>query len=257
MIKPGEGITGTIALLTVSVLATSGCATKRYVSSQVDPLNQRLGQFEKQTNDRLAWLNNQQKEDMAQVNQRFTATDQQLAQVAQVARTAQATAAAAQAYEKNMASRSTEEAEIANAANSAVASALNYQLLQKADITFGFDKANLTSESRATLDQIVNKFQSSPRAVVELSGFTDPIGTAEYNLGLSRRRAWAVQRYLVDRNVPLRAIHVVGMGEATRSEELRAEIPADGSKKEQHRQDRRVNIRVYGAGEMAATSGGQ
>jgi outer membrane protein OmpA-like peptidoglycan-associated protein len=253
MIKAGQGLTWTIGILGVFVMATSGCATKKYVSKQVDPLNQRLGQFEKQTNDRLAWLNNKQQADIAQVQEHMAATDQKVAATWQAATAAQAMAKA----NENSASRSTEEMEITNAANSAVANAMNYQLIDRADVTFGFDKANLTQSAKTTLDGIVSKYQAAPRGVVELAGFTDPIGSAEYNLGLSRRRAWAVQRYLVEHNVPLRAIHVVGIGEEPVPQRFTETASLAGAGKDEHRRARRVNIRVYGAGEIAGASGSQ
>jgi outer membrane protein OmpA-like peptidoglycan-associated protein len=250
MIKPGLGRTWTIGIIGVFVLAASGCASKKYVNQQINPVNQRLAQYEKQTNDRLAWLNNKQQADMAQVNDRLAATDQKLSQVADVVNTAQ--------QNQGTASRSTEEMEITNAANSAVASALNYRLVDKADVTFGFDKATLTPSAKSTLDAVVMKFQSEPRAVVELAGFTDPIGSSNYNLGLSRRRAWAVERYLVEHNVPIRSIHIVGMGEDTPTANLApvsaTDMAAVGSK-DQYRHERRVNIRVYGAGDLAGAAG--
>jgi outer membrane protein OmpA-like peptidoglycan-associated protein len=256
MIKARQGLTCTIAILSVFVLSTSGCATKKYVNQQISPVNQRLGQFEKQTDDRIAWLTSKQQGDMAQVNQRMAATDQKLSQVAQVATAAQA--AAAQANEANAASRSAEEMEIVNAANSAVASALNYQLVDKADVTFGFNKANLTPSAKRTLDDVIIKVQAAPRAVVELAGFTDPIGSSDYNLGLSRRRAWVVQRYLVEHNVPVRSIHIVGMGKEPPPTDLAPVSSASAERvgrRDDYRRERRVNIRVFRAGEVPSTSG--
>jgi outer membrane protein OmpA-like peptidoglycan-associated protein len=250
MIKFRQGNTLTIAILGTFVIATSGCVTKKYVSQQINPVNQRLSTYEKQTNDRMAWLSSKQQSDIAQVNERIAATDRRVSQVAQAT-------SALEANEANSAARSTEEMEITNAANSAVASALNYRLVDKADVTFGFNKATLTPNARATLDDLASKFRSQPRAVVELAGFTDPIGSPDYNLGLSRRRAWAVQRYLVEHDVPLRSIHVVGMGEGPAPQEFdnSAPISSTSGSTEDHRRERRVNIRLFGAGEIAGTSG--
>jgi outer membrane protein OmpA-like peptidoglycan-associated protein len=255
MMKPAR-VSWTIAIFSVIVLASSGCATKKYVNQQISPVNQRLNQYEKQTEERLAWLNNKQQSDIAQVNERIAATDQRLSQVAQVANAAKASAE--QANQTNMASRSTEEMEIEKSANSAVASALNYQIVDRADVMFGFDKADLSKQAQATLDGVVTKFQAQPRGVIELAGFTDPRGTYNYNLGLSRRRAWAVQRYLVQRNVPLRSIHVVGMGEGTPPQDLEPANPpakASADRKERYEMDRRVSIRVFGAGQLSSDSG--
>jgi len=253
MIKPEQGLTWTIGILSVFILAASGCASKKYVNQQINPVSQRLAQYEKQTNDRLAWLNNKQQTDIAEVNERIAATDHKLSQVADVVNTERQA-------NQGSAARSTEEMEITNAANSAVASALNYRLVDKADVIFGFDKFDLTPAAKSALDAVVLKFRAEPRAVVELAGFTDPIGSSKYNLGLSRRRAWAVERYLVQHNVPIRSIHVVGLGEETVPASLAPlsapETAAVGSK-DQYRYERRVNVRLFGAGEMAATSESQ
>jgi outer membrane protein OmpA-like peptidoglycan-associated protein len=142
---------------------------------------------------------------------------------------------------------------------SGVANALNYQLVERADVLFGFDKSTLTPAAKASLDKVAAKVLSLPRAVVEVAGFTDPIGTEKYNLELSRRRAWAVQRYLVQHNVPSRAIHMVGMGEETAPPEgLQHSFERSGKTgAKAHWEDRRVNIRVFGAGDITSPTPSQ
>ena len=79
----------------------------------------------------------------------------------------------------------------------------------------------------------------------------------EENLALSRRRAEAVERYLVTQNVPLRAIHVIGLGEEAPPQGLEAELQAanpNPSKNELQRLARRVRIRVFGAGDITQSS---
>jgi len=49
--------------------------------------------------------------------------------------------------------------------------------------------------------------------VVEIAGHTDSSGDALANLELSRRRAIAVQEYLVDRQVPQSRLSPIGYGE--------------------------------------------
>jgi OOP family OmpA-OmpF porin len=86
---------------------------------------------------------------------------------------------------------------------------------------------------------------------VELVGFTDPIGSTQYNLALSRRRAEAVQRYLIKNNVPLRGIHIVGMGKEQPPASLTADVQAvdpNASPQDIRRLARRVYIRVYSTG---------
>jgi methyl-accepting chemotaxis protein len=84
-------IAGSIAL----VLATSGCATKKFVRQQVNPVKQDLASFQQKTNDQISYLDTQQKRDISQVNERIATTDQRVSQVAAVAQQAQGTASRA------------------------------------------------------------------------------------------------------------------------------------------------------------------
>src|SRR5260370_17242152 len=123
------------AAVPILMLATSGCATKKYVSQQVSPVNARVSKLQKQTDDRIAYLNNKQQSDMSQVDERIATTDQRLSEVAEAAHQAQGTA-----------SRPMEQSEPTGSKNSApidtlgsgVANALNYQLVESGDVTFGF-----------------------------------------------------------------------------------------------------------------------
>jgi peptidoglycan-associated lipoprotein len=69
-----------------------------------------------------------------------------------------------------------------------------------APIYFGFDRDELSQEYMAFLDrfaEVVNRYY--PTCMVTVEGFTDPVGTAEYNKALGQRRATSVMEYLVDR----------------------------------------------------------
>ena len=250
MIKGGLRFTQLLVVIVGVVLADSGCASKKYVSRQIAPVNQRLNQYEKQTNDRLAWLNNKQQTDISRVNERLATTDMKVSEVATAVQQAQGSAS--RAMDEASAAR-TANAEAISKLETGVNDALNYKLIDTAEVNFAFDKATLTSHAKTTLDEVVVKFRSSPRGVVELAGFTDPIGSVNYNLGLSRQRAWAVQRYLVDHNVPLRSIHMVGLGKQTGPDRFGAEQQG-ATRKERDRIARRVSIRVYGASEIASAN---
>ncbi|MCH8810205.1 MAG: OmpA family protein [Gemmatimonadetes bacterium] len=66
-------------------------------------------------------------------------------------------------------------------------------------VYFPFDKADLRPEDLPVLDRfagVVAEFY--PDALLTVEGFTDPTGSATYNLALGLRRAEAVQRYLVE-----------------------------------------------------------
>jgi outer membrane protein OmpA-like peptidoglycan-associated protein len=239
MIKVVERLTGIVGVLILLMLAGSGCASKKYVSQQIAPLNQKLAQYQKQTDARLAWMNNKEQNDIAQVNDRIASTDQNVSQLTSGVQSAQGSASRA------MEAGSANSEAIQNL-GSDVSKTLNYQLVDKADVLFAFNKAALTPAAKATLDDVVSKFQSMPRGVVELAGYTDRVGASNYNLELSRRRAWAVQRYLAQHDVPLRSIHMIGFGEEAPAEDLK---PAG----DRNSQARRVNIRVYGAADIVSS----
>jgi OmpA-OmpF porin, OOP family len=59
-------------------------------------------------------------------------------------------------------------------------------------INFDTDKDTIRPDSKATLDEIVKLLASDPQVKLHVVGHTDNVGTAEYNLDLSRRRAAAV-----------------------------------------------------------------
>jgi outer membrane protein OmpA-like peptidoglycan-associated protein len=65
------------------------------------------------------------------------------------------------------------------------------------DLLFDTDSANLTSQARSVLaDLIAQARRQRRRGTVVVSGYTDNVGSASYNLSLSRRRAAAVAAVL-------------------------------------------------------------
>ena len=70
------------------------------------------------------------------------------------------------------------------------------------DVLFAFDKAVLKPEGEVALTELATKLKSTPgNEVVNVVGHTDPIGSFEYNLGLSKRRADAVSAFLRSQGV--------------------------------------------------------
>jgi outer membrane protein OmpA-like peptidoglycan-associated protein len=240
-----------IALTITLALAYSGCATRTYVRRQTGKVDQRVSSLETKTKEQIAYLNSKHQADISRVDERITTTDAKLTEMSGVAQ--QAAASAAQANKMAQANEEkidASEAKIqANASgiaawNTLAENAWNYQLIEKGEVTFGFNKADLDSGAKAALDLIAQKAAAMPRAEVELQGFTDKIGSKNYNLALSRRRADAVARYLARQDVPLRGIHVIGLGEEKPPASLQA-VDSSASHEEARRLARRVYIRVY------------
>ncbi len=109
-----------------------------------------------------------------------------------------------------------------------------------ADTFFDFDKSTLKPEGRQVLDQIASQVQGINLETLIAIGNTDSIGTEEYNMGLSIRRADSVKDYLVSKGVPADRIYTEGKGElnpiasnataAGRAENRRVEIEIVGSR---------------------------
>ncbi|MGH8559397.1 MAG: OmpA family protein [Methylococcales bacterium] len=85
--------------------------------------------------------------------------------------------------------------------------------LQLEGVFFAFDKYNLNAESRAFLEtNIYPKLESSGFPTVEVAGYTDSVGSYDYNRRLSERRAQSVADYLVSLGVPAGKLSSKGFG---------------------------------------------
>jgi OmpA-OmpF porin, OOP family len=68
-------------------------------------------------------------------------------------------------------------------------------------IYFDFDKATLKPEGIAELDKLVDKILASKEYNLVIGGHTCDIGTSNYNMELSEKRAQAVVKYLLSKGV--------------------------------------------------------
>lgn len=85
---------------------------------------------------------------------------------------------------------------------------INYQLkyrlpsvVELKDVYFDFDKATLKQESYKSLYNLVLFLKSKPSITVEVGGYTDNKGSADYNIRLSQARCESVVNYLVHQGV--------------------------------------------------------
>lgn len=80
-------------------------------------------------------------------------------------------------------------------------------------IFFDYDRAELTAESRETLEAKLPILRTNPAMRIRIAGHTDERGSDEYNLALGQRRAAAAKRYLVSQGIDEARIDVVSFGE--------------------------------------------
>lgn len=81
------------------------------------------------------------------------------------------------------------------------------------NITFRTDSADLNSQFYKVLDGVAQVAKKYDKTIIEVAGHTDSTGTAEYNKGLSQRRATSVADYLMTRGVAQVRIMTAAGGE--------------------------------------------
>ena len=108
------------------------------------------------------------------------------------------------------------------------------RLSVSSEASFAFDRADIKPEFKPTLNKVAGVLRDDPNVRITIIGFTDSIGTEDYNLRLSMRRARATADYLISQGVSQDQILARGLGEAE---------PRAGNETETGRaQNRRVEI---------------
>ena len=94
------------------------------------------------------------------------------------------------------------------AAPAPVATSTKVTLL--ADALFDFDKSTLKPEGIQKLNGLVQKLKGVTVEVIIVVGFTDNVGTLDYNKKLSLRRAEAVKAYLTKNGIEASRVYTEG-----------------------------------------------
>lgn len=101
-------------------------------------------------------------------------------------------------------------------------------------IFFEFDKSNITAEAAFELDKLVQIMTKYPELVINVTSHTDNRGPAEYNEGLSNRRAKTTVQYVISKGIEESRISGLGKGES----ELKVDC-GNNCTNEQHQTNRR------------------
>jgi len=220
-------------LLALSMTVTVGCASKNYVRQQTTPLINKTNELDDMTA--------KNSHDIKDVDARAQAGIQQVqakaAEVDQKAQAAGQQAGQAQTMADNAVHR-------VDTLQNTVANLDNYHTVTEASVHFGFDKDALTKDAKAALDKLAGDVPNTKGYIITVEGATDSTGPADYNYGLSQRRADAVIQYLAsEHNVPAYKIYVIGLGK---------DKPVDSNNTREGRaKNRRVDVRL-----LTNTTGG-
>ncbi len=202
-----------LSFLMASV-ALSGCATKRYVTTEVGEVGQKVDNLStevERTQDRV-------KANETRIDETGRRADAGIREVR---------ATTEQAMDK------------ATDAERAAKGKLLYTVTLSADkVSFPFGQAQISDEARKVIDEAVQPLKAENRGVyLEIEGHTDATGPAEVNHVLGEKRALAVRQYLHDEvGIALNRMQVISYGGAE---------PVVDNKTPEHRaQNRRVVIKA-------------
>ena len=84
----------------------------------------------------------------------------------------------------------------------------------KSEAFFDFDSFALKPGGQAELSRVATVLNKYPQTRIRVAGHTDSVGTEEYNMKLSQRRADAVKNSLVQNGVGAQRIDSIGYGES-------------------------------------------
>ena len=88
---------------------------------------------------------------------------------------------------------------------------------------FSFDKSNLSPNSYNILDSLFNSLQNIDWERLDIFGYTDSLGSNEYNRNLSLIRAEAVQNYLINKGIDKHEIKTYGKGSSNPISKIQSE----------------------------------
>ena len=228
-------------------LVAAGCVTKKYVRQKIDSVNESVSRVEQESNQKIQSLDERISQGLSRLDERATSADAHAREAAQIAEQAnqQVLKAALQAREAHTIAAK------ALSRNEQLARAIenvdNYRPVSTEKVLFDFGRATLTRDARTALDQLAETLTMTGHYLLEVKGYTDSIGSTEYNLELSRRRADAVVNYLTQkRRISLYRIHVAGFGKTVSASQR--------TSRKDRRQDRRVDLTVFS---IQKSTGGQ
>ena len=101
---------------------------------------------------------------------------------------------------------------------------------------FATNKYNLNEASQATLNKLIGVFKEFPDTNILVVGHTDSMGSDDYNMTLSKNRAYAVTNYLTQSGVSAGRLTTNWFGET--------QPVHDNSTAEGRAKNRRVNVAI-------------
>ena len=111
-------------------------------------------------------------------------------------------------------------------------------IVNMSDVLFDFNKYTLKAEAREKLAKVSGILLAYPNLKVQVEGYTDNIGSDEYNQKLSEQRADRVREYLISESVADANVTAKGYG--------KSDAVADNATNDGRAKNRRVELVVSG-----------
>jgi outer membrane protein OmpA-like peptidoglycan-associated protein len=112
------------------------------------------------------------------------------------------------------------------------------------NVFFEFDKYDLKEESYPELNRTIDFLNENPEMRILVSGHTDNVGSEQYNMELSQKRAEAVVQYMIEQgNIPEERLVARGYGETM-------PVVSNDDEAEGRELNRRVEMKILKGDEM-------
>jgi len=212
---------------------TVGCATKKNVAQQVNPIINKVDELDDrtaQTTRGIRDTDQRAQQGIKGVDAKAGSADQKALAAGQQADQAQQLAAKANTGVSDLTNQ--------------VVNLDNYRPVTEAAVHFAFNKADLSKKDREQLDEIGQQIPNVKGYIVQIEGRTDSVGDANYNYQLSQRRAAAVTQYLAAKySVPAHKVFIIGLGK---------DAPVERNTTSKGRaENRRVDVRLMSNNQQA------
>jgi outer membrane protein OmpA-like peptidoglycan-associated protein len=204
-----------LLLMITTVGLTSGCASKKYVRTEVNT----------SANEISARMDEKDRNLQSGID----ANGNQITELSGVAREHAQQIGALDSGLKSTDNKATQAMNVGQGAQNAANQAAghvnrldmdfqnrnHYNSVQEQSIPFAFGTAKVGKESFAILDEVAQSSKDNPNVILVLEGRTDSTGDPAYNIQLGEKRLDAVVRYLVvEKDVPMQQIYKMSFGEA-------------------------------------------
>ena len=92
-------------------------------------------------------------------------------------------------------------------------------------VFFDFDRAELNPEAQSVMDDIIADIKDRELNGIIIGGHTDTAGPADYNMGLSERRAQTIAEELIRAGIPARIVTTEAFGQTDLAVETADGVP--------------------------------